>query len=430
MVRLIFKYLLFLLGIFTAFSGMAQRHLFTEVEANTSRVYVGEPVQITIRVYTSTWFTSGVELQNIKVKDAFAVMNTSLSISKPIKGQTYAGVEISYYVFPYTDNDIEFPSLTFSVETPDLGGYEGVARKVKTRAVKVKVRPVPGGFEQSQWLVTPSLTVRDTWDASLKNVKVGDVLERKIYRKAQYTVYDLIPPIEWDSIPNVSNYPSRTATNNENTKESFYAERTDAMRYLFEKEGEVVLPEITLVWWNASHKKIYKKTLKELRIMVAPNPDLGMLESIKDSLAMVNAQTHGTEVAEEEPFSFLGMTWQELLVVTIGFVFVIKSLMHVIPVLVGKVKKRWVAFYQSEKYFFWRFLLSIFTNEKEKQRAFYRWVDCLNLKEYTLSYFKKSFGERSEAKISSNWWYWKKARKSYFLSQKVSISRKNGWINP
>jgi hypothetical protein len=132
------KYGLLLLMLLLVHSIFAQ-HLTSSVSVNTSRVYVGEPVEVTVSVFTSTWFTAGVDIQNIKVNGAFTVPFRSLSTSKTIKGKTYAGVQFFYNVFPYSEEDIEFPALTIEVETPDDGGYKGVKRKVKTKAKTIKV---------------------------------------------------------------------------------------------------------------------------------------------------------------------------------------------------------------------------------------------------------------------------------------------------
>ena len=64
MVSVIRKYGLIILLHFIIGDGLAQGHLFSEVSINRSSVYVGQPVEVTVSVFTSTWFTSGVEPGN------------------------------------------------------------------------------------------------------------------------------------------------------------------------------------------------------------------------------------------------------------------------------------------------------------------------------------------------------------------------------
>lgn len=416
------KYCVFSLAMIALQPALAQ-HLTSSVSVNTSRVYVGEPVEVTVSVFTSTWFTSGLDIQNIKVNGAFTVPFRTLSTSKSIKGKTYAGVQFFYNVFPYSEEDIEFPSLTIEVETPDDGDYKGKKRNVKTKARTIKVRPIPPGFEKSEWLVTPNLTTRDVWSGNLNNVKVGDVLTRSIHRDAALTVSELIPPITWDSIEGVSYYPDRSVTQNNKTKTSFSAERSDVVRYLFLKEGEVIIPEITLMWWNAARKKVYKRTLKARTIHVLPNPDLGMVTSIKDSLdavAQINSEQNGKEefLLWGEPLA----EWvKRILVAFITWQFVIRFL---VPVS-SKLNSAYSKYRVSERYYFNQIIWAKLGWKSSRLEVIqYRWLDEIDLSEPTLELFWHQFGSGSTKSILG----WIKARRKYF-SSKQKINRSN-WINP
>ena len=65
----------------------AQGHLFSDVKLNQSSVYVGQPVELTVLVYTSTWFTRGIDPGNIKVNGAFTVYFRSVSSTKQSSGK-------------------------------------------------------------------------------------------------------------------------------------------------------------------------------------------------------------------------------------------------------------------------------------------------------------------------------------------------------
>ena len=238
----------------------AQRHVFSEVKVNRQSAYPGQPIEVSVGVYTSTWFTKGLIFGNIKVQGAFTVYFRSVSTNKTINGKTYAGVEAIYNVFPYAEKDLSFPSLEFTVETPKEGDYKGVPVKVKTQERQIQIKAIPPGFDRSTWLVANGLNLSESWQGDQQQIKVGEVLQRTVRRTAYGTVSELIPPIAWDSIEGVSLYPTRSEVRNEKTKTSIYAVRSEGVRYLFEKEGQVTLPAIELTWWNPSQQKLYKKT--------------------------------------------------------------------------------------------------------------------------------------------------------------------------
>ena len=390
-----FTHIQLVLLLLMGFIGTAQRHLITDVRLNKSTVFVGEPVEVSVSVYTSTWFTKGVNPGNIKVNDAFTVYFRSISNSKQINGQTYAGVTMIFNVFPYDDKDIEFPAMEFTVETPDLGGCKGVKRVVKTPSRTIKVKSVPPSFNRNEWLVTSSMSVNDAWSGNKNEVKVGDVLERRISRNVAGTVAELIPPVIWDSIANVSLYPTRSEINSNKTKTSISASRIDGTRYLFEKEGEIIIPEKELTWWNPRAQKLYKRTLSEVTIRVLPNPDLGMLETMRDSL-QVSVPLASERIAEESPPTILGLSVKEFIVLLLCLMVFIYFIIRFLKRLFKRLKLKKEAYKVSEAYYFKRFLSSINKHDsKETINALYQWIDKLTLEPPTIEHFVSAYDDGS-----------------------------------
>lgn len=388
-------------------SAVSQRHVFSEVKINRSEVYVGQPVEVSVGIYTSTWFTKGLNFGNIKVNGAFTLYFRSVSTNKKINGKTYAGVIAIYNVFPYDDADLVFPSLEFTVETPNEGDYKGIPIQVKTQERTIPVRSVPNGFDRDQWLVASGVNVSETWSKNETRIKVGDVIQRSITRNVNGTVSELIPPIIWDSISGISSYPTRSEVRNEKTKTSIKSFRTEGVRYLFEKEGVVTLPEIEVSWWNPNQKKLFKRTLASKTFEVLPNPDLGMLESARDSLEVSLNSEQEASPSDEEKLIF-GLTYTEFARYLLGgflLIYVFYRLLRWVFVTKGLLKKirdRRVAYLSSEPYFYKRFQASL--KEQEIQitiNALYRWIDQLNLEEPTLQYFAQAYGNEEFKSFSS-----------------------------
>ena len=439
------RFRLLILCLLLGFTIQAQRHLIADVQFNKSSIYVGEPVEVQVSIFTSTWFTSGVNPGNIKVNGAFTIYFRSLSTSKKINGQTYAGVVLYFNIFPYDDDDLVFPALEFTVETPDKGGYKGVKRIVKTPQRSLKVKSVPAEIERDEWLVTSNLTISDRWLGDKNNVKVGDVLERRLTRNVAGTVSELVPPIKWDTIPNVSLYATRSEVSNNKTKTSINASRTDGTRYLFEKEGAVVIPEMVLTWWNQNAKKLFKRTVKGYAIEVKPNPDLGMLETMRDSLKVaIPMESDGEE--ESSPKTILGFSWKEFLLLIISLTVTVYLFVRIGRRIHEKLKQRKAIYRTSEAYFFKQFLTASQSKNSIKIiNALYEWIDKLKLKEPTIHFFVNSYGQGVlEKDLSSiinasndgsnmelNMKQWIQARKSYLNAiSKKAVNNSSDWVNP
>jgi hypothetical protein len=421
------------------------QEVWTQVTMDRTSAYVGQPVEVKISAYTSTWFTSGIDLGNIKVNGAFTVYFRPVSRSIQQDGKTYAGVELLYHVFPYTDEDITFPSLEIEVETPPEGEYKGVKQTLKTQERKITVKPIPPTFSEEQWLVATGLRVNDNWSGNRQTVKVGDVLERRIARTAFGTVAELIPPIAWDSLPGVSQYPSRSAVDNQKSKTAISASRTETMRYLFEEEGEVTLPEMVFSWYHPYQQKLYKRTLPEVTFTVEPNPDLGVLASVRDSLQQAVALEAELE-AEQAPFTILGMSPKIFLAVAALSILIVLLLIVIFRKTTRLIQQRRARYRNSEAYYFHLFAQSVRKHQHDSMLHLYRWIDELELAEPSAYYFAKKYGtpalveeairlenQSGQGKpwTETNLAEWKKARQNYKQRDtKKSLTWNTAWINP
>ncbi|MDW5287650.1 BatD family protein [Formosa sp. PL04] len=349
---------LFLLGINF---GYAQQ-LISYTSINHTEAYIGQPVQMTVSVYSNTWFTKGVDVGNIQVEGALTVYFRSVSNTRTFSGKQFAGVDFIYNVFPTQEGVITIPELTIHVESPKPGGYEGIKHTIHTKPKAITVKGVPPGYNPNNWLVSSTLNVNEKWNVSIKKVKVGDVLQRSIHRSASGTLGEFIPAVVWDSVAGVSIYPKRPSVNTNKTKTYVSASRTDGANYLFEKEGDVTLPRIEFVYWNYNNRKFYKKVIDSVTIHVEANPDLSMLAGIKKQL-----EAEATIVPEEEqPFLILGLTVKTFVEYLVLGILLLYILYKLLPWLFRKTRARYKTYHASEHYAFRNLVRSLEDRDEYK----------------------------------------------------------------
>jgi hypothetical protein len=357
------------------FINMAQ-NIIAYATVNPSDAYIGQPLQLTVSVYTSTWFTSGIDLGNIKIDDALTVYFRSVSNSKQFSGKNYAGVSFYYNVFPTQEGQLTIPSLSIQIESPKPGDYKGLKRTVKTKSKTVNIKPVPLGYSTNDWLVSTYLNVNQKWSIALDDIKVGDVVQRTINRAAGGTLSEFIPVTTWDSISGVSTYPKRAKVNTKKSKTSISASRSETVNYLFEKEGEIVLPAMEYMYWNSNTRKFYKKNIDSILIQVKPNPDLSMLASIKKSL-----QKETIEVAEieEKPFLIFGLTpktFAKYLIIWLVFLLILIYIVKQVSIFIKDRRERYL---QSESFAFKQVKKALNSHEYFAFiRACHAWLKKLN----------------------------------------------------
>ncbi|MBU2951862.1 BatD family protein [Tamlana agarivorans] len=345
MVRKVGLHIVFCLLSVACFS----QNIICYVTTNTNEAYIGEPIHLTVSVYSETWFTSGIDLGNIQIDGALTVYFRSVSNSRSFSGKKYAGVNFYYNVFPTKQGEITIPSFSIHVESPKPGGYKGIKRIAKTKPKTLHVNDVPLGYSLNNWLVSNSLGVSQKWSIPVKNIKVGDVVQRTISRSASGTVSEFIPATTWDSIPGVSIYPKRPSVNTHKSKTAVSATRSETVNYLFEKEGDVTIPSIEYVYWNPSSKRFYRKQLDSIMVSVKPNADLNMLASIKKSLQ--EEVIEETE-AEDKPFLILGLTPKVFVEYLISGLLLLFVLFKLTKYTLAVYRRKHTVYLKSEPYAF------------------------------------------------------------------------------
>jgi hypothetical protein len=325
------------------------QNLISYVTLNSKEAYIGQPVKLTVSVYSSTWFTSGIDIGNIQIDGAITVFFRSLSNSQDFNGKRHAGVNFYYDIFPTQEGEITIPSLSIIVESPKPGGYKGLKRTITTKPKTLNVKSIPYGYDPNNWLVATSLNVNQKWSSSLTEIKVGDVVQRTIRRSAGGTLSEFIPATNWDSINGISIYPKRPKLNTIKSKTAVSSNRSETVSYLFEKEGEFILPKVEYMYWNSRTKKFYKKQIDSVLISVKPNADLAMLASIKKSLQ--KEQVEEIE-AEEKPLLIFGLKPKTFLQYLVIGLVILYLLFIILKRIISIAKTNYNRYLKSESYAF------------------------------------------------------------------------------
>lgn len=412
---------------------------FTEVRVAKPSVYVGQPAEVVVSVYTPTWFTKGVQVQNISVNGAFTVFFRSVSVSKVINGQNYAGVEFYYHVFPFKPEPVTFPALRFTIETPKVGDYKGVKRTLTSKARDITVKNIPLGFTSQNWLVCSGQKVSQRWSTNSSTVEVGQVVTRTITREAFGTVAELIPEFQWDSVQGVSLYAKTPEITNNKTKTSISGQMQQTMQYLFEQEGEVVFPKMELLYYHPVYKKQYKKTLPSRTFHVKPAKNNAVLASVMDSLQSQTLQpTAHMEASQPWYRNIPWLTILKLVGIVIGLYLAYKVILF--------LRLKWLKavsnITQTEAYYFYQFLSALkVQNNSHALKSIYAWLMRTGNSRLTVSQFIQTYGNQklidqnqnyiigNSLKLKGSVTLWRKARKRYKAELKMEARTPSG-LNP
>ncbi|WP_157962260.1 BatD family protein [Winogradskyella aurantiaca] len=284
---------------------------------NKSEVMLGEPIVVTVTVYTSTWFSSPPIFEEIQVKGSLMAKleqrNSATSVT--IGRKQYPAIKQRFVIYPNVIGTNTLPGFKVTTNCPPEGGYKGERREIFSKERTFNVLAPPEGIDPKSYIAAYKVSLKDQWNSNFKNLKAGDVLERRVTITASGALAAAIPPIAYDSVEFGSIYVKSPMLVNRQNRNRFSGERTEIINYLLEKEGDFSLPSIKVPWFNIKTKSMDTSSLDSINLSIAANPDLSFILSrqkeLQNELAESNKQTGVTK----SPFELLGLNWWQLFIV-------------------------------------------------------------------------------------------------------------------
>ena len=315
---------------------------------------VGEPLVVTISVYTSTWFTKPPVFEEIQIKGALLVRLEQRSGAKTVTigRKQYPAIEQRFVIYPNAIGENTLPSFKVKTTSPPEGDYKGLERTVATKERKFMVQGPPEGMDTSKWLTAYDVTISETWDKPLNNITAGDVLERRISIRASGALAAAIPPLDLTNFEFGTIYPKTPLLGNFQNSASFTGSRTEITNYLIEKDGTFTIPETSISWFSLRTKQLESAKLAAIEIEVATNPDLAFILTRQKELQAELAKEEIPEILEEKPFEFFGLNWWQLLLSILATLSVFKLSYDKIRAIQFQNKKRNKEKLASEEHYF------------------------------------------------------------------------------
>lgn len=326
-------------------------NIWASAQFNKASVAVGEPLLVTITVYTSTWFTSPPKFSEIQVPDAIMVEyeQRTGSMRKTIGNKSYPAIEKKFLVYPLKEGENILPSLTIITESPAEGDYKGKRRVIKSPERSFQVRPTPGGVQMDQWLTAYNVILTEHWDRIPEELRQGDVLDRRISIQATGALAALIPPLELAGTGFGNVYPREPVLNNVQNQSSFTGTRTETWTYLMESQGSYTIPGITVSWYDPVSKKVKSAAIESRKITIVANPDMAFLLTMQDSLQAVLETGEGDV---QEAFEWMGLNWWQLIVAVLSLLIVLYLIYSLVRRIVSTLRARKAAAIESEERYF------------------------------------------------------------------------------
>ena len=249
--------------------------VFLESEVDTSSVYVQQQIIFTLRIFQS------VQLDNMNITEpefdnaAMEKLGQN-SFQRRIQNSPYRVHELRYAIYPQETGDFIIPEMMFSANEAmarrsafSLPGQGKRIRKM-TQQHKIKVKAPPPSFSGDTWLPAKSVKLIETWSNSPGNIYVGDSITRTITIEADGLLDSQLPPLSFSPIEGAKFYPDKGSSETSVTDKGSLSSRADSAAIIPTREGEIILPEIRLQWWDTKRNKMQEAVIPASTLLVKP----------------------------------------------------------------------------------------------------------------------------------------------------------------
>ena len=244
-------------------------------------IAINQPVILTIDIATPRWFTDGTVIETISVPNLIAQQRNlqATNYSQMEDEQTWSHQRWEIPLFAQQSGQFIVPSIGIKI-TVSVATGKNVQGVLFTSPHRFSVqRPTAKMTHPDEWIIAPEAALTQDWQASTaqktnvdtetSTLTVGDAITRTITLKVQDSLAMLLPPL----LPATRNkailrYTDPIQLKDINNRGEHTALRKESETYILQTGGEVILPSITVPFWNTTTQQSEELVLNGKTIQV------------------------------------------------------------------------------------------------------------------------------------------------------------------
>lgn len=246
---------------------------FLEATIEPSKGYEGQELQYVLRLYYTGALTDG-SLENPQADGMnFLAVGNELSYDVDRGGQHYHVIERHYAATPRRTGKlviapVQFQGASVDDNDPNIFYRERTPLSASTRAMTVTVEDIPADADKRTWLPVSDLKLTAEGLPVSADARVGQPLNLTMLLQATGTSFESLPALSLPSIDGASVYPDKPLNGTRADGASLVARRQQSFVIVPNRPGTLVIPEITVHWWNVTTNKPEVARLPEQRLTV------------------------------------------------------------------------------------------------------------------------------------------------------------------
>ena len=212
-------------------------------------------------------------------------------------------ITLRYAVFAQTPGTLNIPALIFSgSEGGRTSIFTNRGRQVVARTTpkSITVTPIPQ-TSLKPWLVANDISISADWAGDVQNIRVGEPITRSVSIVARGQKAEAIPPLLSSSQSSAyQSYQDQAQLKTDTLNSGIQGTRIESEAIIANTEGELVLEEQRLQYWNARTNKIETAVLPAQTLEVLP----AIVSNSSTTPNTVNTNTNNLEQHSAPPSLF------------------------------------------------------------------------------------------------------------------------------
>jgi hypothetical protein len=230
-------------------------------------------------------------------------------------GVKYRVLERRYAIFPERSGTLTIPPMQLTgrlIERPSDRLWQPTVRgrrlRVASEALNLEISPRPAKFTGDAWLPARRITLSQKISDNEK-LRVGEPITRTVIVDAVGLEEHMLEEPPWPEMPGTRVYPDQPQGISRDDGEWVLGHKEFRYAIVPENEGELVLPEIRLDWWDTVAHKQRTAVLPEHRVTVLPS-ELSPVAPVLPPAPDITLDTVGGVAVRGQSTSGNALWWQ------------------------------------------------------------------------------------------------------------------------
>lgn len=250
--------------------GRSNASLEVMVKASSNKIYPNQQLIVTVELSASS-NVRDLNGPQLVIKNAVVEPLDQQNFQRVENGIPRQIVVINYAVFAKQAGELIIPVMSYTGlknGRRSVFGSSGTQVIARSKQFSIAVSTSPTGTAHP-WFPAENVSIESKWSSSPSDLSVGQPVTRTITITAQGQQANVIPPLtNINTQDALKSYKDQPQLETKKSQQGFVAQRIESEAIVISKNGDYVLPSISVHWWNTKSKKWQQSVLPEQTLNV------------------------------------------------------------------------------------------------------------------------------------------------------------------